>query len=70
MGRRKIVVKESAAESIAAVALFIESKGFPSAAERFADGVYDYFLSMADNKKSYAVCREPGRSQIGYKCLV
>ena len=33
MGARKITVKESAAESIAAIAWFIESKGLITAAE-------------------------------------
>jgi hypothetical protein len=42
MGLRKIVVKQSVAESIAAIALFVESKGLPATAEKFSDNVYDY----------------------------
>lgn len=37
MGQRKIKVKQTAAESIAAVALYIESKGMVATAEKFAD---------------------------------
>ena len=35
MGIRKVTVKKSAAESIAAIALYIESKGMVATAEKF-----------------------------------
>ncbi len=38
-------------------------------AEKFADDIYDYFLKLADIRKSYAVCREPARAALGYKCI-
>lgn len=69
MGRRKIVIKQSVAESIAAIAWYIESKGLVATAEKFADNVYDYFTKLADEKKSYPVCREPNRESLGYKCV-
>ena len=69
MGLRKIVVKQSAAENIAAVAWFIESKGMLATADKFIDEVYNYFLKLADNRKSYAICREPERAALGYKCI-
>lgn len=69
MGLRKIVVKQSAAESIAAIAWFIESKGMLATADKFTDDVYDYFIKLSDNRKSYAICREPERAALGYKCI-
>ena len=69
MGRRKIVVKQEAAENIAAIAWYIESQGMLATAEKFADDVYDYFIKMADRRKSYRLCREPNRTLLGYKCL-
>ena len=69
MGSRKIVVRQSAAENIAAISWYIESKGMLATAERFADNVYDYFLKLADDRKSYATCREPARAALGYKCI-
>lgn len=69
MGGRKIIVKQSAAEAIAAVAWFIESKGMIATANRFADQVYDYFIKLADKRKSWPVCKEPGRASLGYKCI-
>lgn len=69
MGSRKIVVKESAAENIAALAWFIESKGLIATADKFTDAVYDFFIKMADKRKSYHICRDPDRSFLGYKCI-
>ena len=69
MGLRKITVKQSAAENIAAIAWYIESKGLVATAEKFTDNVYDYFIKLANTKISYAVCRESGRAALGYKCV-
>lgn len=69
MGRRKIVVKQSAADSIASIAWFIESKGLLVTAEKFADSIYDFFLKIADDRKSYAICGDPARALVGYKCI-
>lgn len=69
MGFRKIVVKQSAAESIATIAWYIESKGLIATADKFTDDVYDYFLRIADSRKSYSFCKEPKRKALGYKCL-
>jgi hypothetical protein len=69
MGNRKVVVKESAAESIAAIAWYIESKGLVATADKFADDIYDYFIKIADKRKSYPVCKEPERASLGYKCI-
>ncbi|TAN16312.1 MAG: hypothetical protein EPN37_08485 [Chitinophagaceae bacterium] len=69
MGVRKITVKQSVAETIATIALYIESKGMVATAEKFSDNVYDYFIKLADSKKSYPICHEPHRSAFGYKCI-
>ena len=63
------MVKQSVAESIAAIAWYIESKGMITTAEKFTDNVYDFFLKLADVNKSYALCREPQRAALGYKCV-
>lgn len=69
MGGREVVIKESAAENIAAIAWFIESNGLIATAEKFVDGVYDFFNKLADIRKSYAICKEPTRAILGYKCI-
>jgi hypothetical protein len=69
MGYRKVIVKQSAAENIAAISWYIESKGLIITADKFIDEVYNYFLRLSDKKKSYAICREPTRAILGYKCI-
>ncbi|MFT3936631.1 MAG: hypothetical protein QM726_23605 [Chitinophagaceae bacterium] len=69
MGSRKVSVKAHAAESIAAISWYIESLGMLATAEKFVDEVYDYFIKMADTRKSYPACKEQKRAALGYKCI-
>jgi hypothetical protein len=68
MGSRKVVVKQSVADSIAAIAWYIESKGLFATADKFVDNVYDHFLKLSDQRKSFPLCKEPERESLGYKC--
>ena len=70
MGSRKVTIKQTAAENIAAIAWFIESKGMIATANKFTDAVYDYFVQLSDNRKSYPFCKEPARAILGYKCVL
>jgi len=69
MGRRKVIVKQTAADNIAAIAWYIESQGMVATADKFTDYVYDYFIKLSDTTKSYSLCREPQRALLGYKCI-
>ena len=69
MGFRKITVKESAATSIAAISLYLESEGLLAAAEKFSDDAYDFIENLRDSRKGYRPCRDPIRDAIGYKCI-
>jgi hypothetical protein len=69
MGRRKIIVKQTAADNIAAVSWFIESKGMVATANKFADDVYDFFIEISDNMISHSACRDSNRAILGYKCI-
>jgi hypothetical protein len=69
VGSRKVKITQSVADSIAAIAWHFESSGMIRTAEKFSDDVYDYFMKLADNVKSYAICREPSRKMQGYKCV-
>jgi hypothetical protein len=69
VGRRKVTIKQSVAESIAAVAWFIESKGLVVTAEKFTDGVYNFLIKLADARSGHAVCHDPQRALLDYKCM-
>jgi hypothetical protein len=43
--------------------------GLVETAEKFSDDAYDYFIKLADSRRIHAVCREPGRALLGYKCI-
>lgn len=68
MGSRKITVRESAADSIAEIAWFIESKGMIATAEKFTDDVYDFIEKLSDPILTHANCRDPERNMMGMKC--
>ncbi len=69
MGSRKITVKQSAADSIAEIAWFVQSKGMVKTAEKFSDDAYDFIFTLSKNIKSYPTCKEPIRAMLGYKCI-
>lgn len=69
MGFRKVVVRESAATSIAEISWYIESEGLLAAAEKFTDDAYDFITQLGDQRKNYRSCSEPERSLMGYKCI-
>lgn len=58
MGRRKIIVKQTAADNIAAISWFIESKGMVATANKFTDDAYDFFIEIADSLVSHSDCRD------------
>ena len=69
MSSRKIIVEQSASDNIASIAWYIESKEMVATVEKLANAVYDYIVNLADNIKSYSICKAPGQAILGYKCI-
>jgi len=69
MGIRKVTIRQSVADSIADIAWYIESKGMPRTAEKFADDIYDFMEKLGESRRTYNTCREPDRALLGYKCI-
>ena len=69
MGRREVTVKETVADRVAEIAWFIEFRGLLATAEKFSDDVYDFFAKLSDSRKTHAICRDPERALLGYKCI-
>jgi hypothetical protein len=69
MGFRKIIVRQSVAQSIAEIAWYLESSGLLATAEKFTDKAYDFLTKLGDSRKSYRPCRDPKRNAFGYKCI-
>lgn len=51
MVKRKIVIHRAVAESIDQIAWFIESKGLVNTAEKYSEGIYNFFELLSDRKK-------------------
>ena len=69
MGSRKIIIKQSTADSVAEIAWFVEQKGMLKTAEKFSDDVYDFIFILSKSIKFYPNCKEPIRLALGYKCI-
>jgi hypothetical protein len=69
MGFRKVIVRQSAAESIAGISWYLESEGLLATAEKFTDDAYDFMAKLGDNRKGYRMCRDPERNILGFKCI-
>jgi hypothetical protein len=69
MGFRKVIVRLSAAESIAEISWYLESEGLLATAEKFTDDAYDFMSKLGDNRKGYRICRDPERNILGFKCI-
>ena len=69
MGFRKVTIRQSVAENIAAISWYLESEGLLATAEKFSDGAYDFISKLGDHRKGYRTCRDPERSLMGYKCI-
>jgi hypothetical protein len=69
MGFRKIIIRQSVAESIAEISWYLESEGLLATAEKFTDDIYGFISKLGDNRKIYRSCRDPERDAMGYKCI-
>lgn len=69
MGFRKVIIRESAAYTIAEVSWYLESEGLLATAEKFSEEAYDFISKLGDGRKVYRTCRDPERSLMGYKCI-
>lgn len=69
MGYRKVIVRQSVANSIAETAWFLESQGLLATAVKFTDDAYDFIAKLGDNRKGYRFCRDSQRAKLGYKCI-
>jgi hypothetical protein len=69
MGFRKVIVRQSAVESIAEISWYLESEGLLATAEKFTDDAYNFIAKLADIRKGYRPCRDPERNILGFKCI-
>ncbi|WP_394801110.1 type II toxin-antitoxin system RelE/ParE family toxin [Niabella ginsengisoli] len=69
MGKRKVSILDAAVDTIAEIALFIESEGMPATAKKFVDEVFSFFKTLSDDRILYKPCRFKKWQHLNYRCV-
>src|SRR5436190_24380827 len=70
MGKRKVSILEPASTAVAEIAFFIESKGLPETAKRFADQAFEFFDQLSDETLEHRPCSYEIWKYMDYRCLM
>ena len=68
MALRKVTILDKAAEEVAYIAYYIESKGMPVTAKRFVDDAFSYFEKLGDDCIKHKPCKYSLWKWEGYRC--
>ncbi len=68
MAQRKVRILHKAAEEVAYVAYFIESKGLPKTAKRFVDESFSFFHKLGNSMVRHKPCNQVVWKEEGYRC--
>jgi plasmid stabilization system protein ParE len=68
MAQRKVSILDKAAEEVAHVAYFIESKGLPETAKKFVNEAFSFFQKLGDSRMKHKPCSFTAWREEGYRC--
>jgi hypothetical protein len=68
MAQRKVSILDKAAEEVAYVAYFIESKGLPKTAKKFVIESFRFFQNLGNSKIKHRPCNFSEWKEEGYRC--
>ena len=66
----KVIFSDKAKNDIFKTALYIELKGFPDTAEKFADKLYEFGNSLSIFPNKYPICKRKAWAKRKYHCAV
>lgn len=66
----KIIFRETAKTSIREIACYIETKGYPETAEKFAEKLYKFGNSLAVFPNAYPLCKQKQLASKKMHCAV
>ena len=69
MGKRKVAILDAAADAVAEIAFFIESKGMPQTAKEFVDEAFEFFGKLGDERIVHHPCSYPLWKVLNYRCI-
>jgi plasmid stabilization system protein ParE len=68
MGKRKVVILDTAAVRVAEIALYIEGEGFPVAAKKFVDQAFEFFETLSNEMITHRPCKYALWAILNYRC--
>jgi plasmid stabilization system protein ParE len=68
--KEKIIFKEKAKQAILDIALYIENRGYPETAEKFAQKLVLFANSLASFPKGYPICKQKQFAKYQLHCAV
>jgi hypothetical protein len=68
MVEREVIVLEAATISIAEISWFIERRGLPQTAKRFADECHDFLKKLSNCELLHKPCFYKKWYELGYRC--
>jgi len=66
----EVIYKPKAKEAIFDIFLYIQRKGYPQNAKKFAESLYDFGNSLADFPDAYPVCKQKQLAIKQMRCAV
>ena len=66
----KLIFRKRAQKSIRNFAINIKKKGYPEAAENFAEKLFAFGNSINIFPEKYAICRKPSLAKRKFRCAV
>jgi plasmid stabilization system protein ParE len=67
---KQIIYLPTAIDNIIAISLYIESKGYPMAAQKFKKKLFEFNNSFINYPEKYPLCRKPMLFTRKYRCAV
>lgn len=69
MGKRKVTILDSASDSVAEAAFYIEGRGMPDTAKKFVNAAFDFFNKLSDDRIEHRPCNYPLWKSLNYRCI-
>ncbi|MCB0806421.1 MAG: type II toxin-antitoxin system RelE/ParE family toxin [Bacteroidales bacterium] len=66
----KVIFRQRTIRKIRNIAIYIESRGYPENALRFANALYNFGESLGEYPEKYPICRNPIWAKRNLRCAV
>ena len=67
---KEVKFRKTASENIASIAQYIEEKGYPVTAEKFASRLFEFAFTLGSFPEKYPLCRNKILALNKFRCAV